>query len=205
MKKAISISILCVLLVCWLTSCININISTTYPSETVTTPPPHNDTISQMPSVPESSVTEPSNGYVFEEIPVSYGSAPLEINTEGTGGYYFVLDPISLYCGGDSANDFHKYRAELMAKYSTMQFYVHGESTIETQIPLGEYEIYYATGDTWYGEDDLFGEDTVYMKCDGTFLFSCDEYGSNGWILTLTPVINGNLDTDEISEKDFPK
>lgn len=197
MKKAIPISILCVLLVGWLTSCININI---YPSETVTTPPPHSDTISQKPSVPE-----PSNGYVFEEISVSYGSAPLEINTEGTSGYYFVLDPISLYCGGDSASDFDKTRTELMAKYSTMQFYVHGESTIETQIPLGEYEIYYATGETWYGEDDLFGEDTVYIKCDGTFLFSCDEYGSNGWTLTLTPVINGNLDTDEISEKDFPK
>lgn len=140
----------------------------------------------------------PSNGHTFQNIDIIEGSAPLTINTVGTGGYYFVLDPLWISYGGDSPRK--QQYAELSAKYSYIKIYVKAGSTVQMQIPLGEYEIYYATGDKWYGEDALFGEDTVYSKCDDTFVFS----QAYGWTLELTPIINGNLDVDKIDKKDFP-
>lgn len=146
---------------------------------------------------------EPKNGYLFEEITGWECVAPLTIETSGDGGYYFVIDPIKLYSADNS--EFADTRSELAAKYFFMRFYVNAGNKVELKVPLGEYEIYYAYGATWYGEEYLFGSDTVYYKCDDTFIFKESSNGFNGWTLSLTPTVNGNLDTDIIIEADFPK
>lgn len=143
-------------------------------------------------------IPEPNNGYIFDEISIVDGTAPLTIETIGTGGYYLVLDPITLFYEGDDS--FNQTRTEMNAKYSYTKFYIRAGSTVDINVPLGEYRIYYATGESWYGEDDLFGEETVYAKCDDTFVFT----ESQGWTLQLYPVTYGNLDTDTISKKEFP-
>lgn len=146
---------------------------------------------------------EPKNGYVFEEITGWECVAPLTIETAGEGGYYFVIDPIKFPASREG--DFVDYRAELLAKHSYMRFYADAGSSVTINVPLGEYEIYYAHGTSWYGEEHLFGPDTTYFKCDDTFLFEEASNGYNGWTISLTPVANGNLDTDLIGENGFPK
>lgn len=152
----------------------------------------------------------PSNGYIFEEITVYEGVAPLTIDTSGEDGYYFVLDPIQFDLDESQYSDeftfeFESYRAQHYADISELRFYVRGGNSVELLVPLGTYELYYATGSVWYGEENLFGRNTTYQKCDDTFEFTKDSSGYNGWTLTLYPVENGNMDTDIINEEDFPK
>lgn len=113
--------------------------------------------------------------------------APLEIKSSGNDNYYIVLSPV----------DFEARRN------GAMSFYLSGKK-LETDVPIGEYEIYCACGDTWYGTEHKFGAYTSYFKFDDTFEFSEDEDGTYGWTLTLYKVSNGNLSTDSIGADDFP-
>ena len=123
------------------------------------------------------------NGQILEW-PSSKCVAPLEVNTTGTYGYYIYLEDTS------GTND--------------MAFYVKGGKSAEISVPVGTYEIYYATGKTWYGKEYLFGEDTSTYKCDETFRFYFDGYYYNGYTIDLYTQSNGNLDTTPIPENQFP-
>ena len=142
----------------------------------------------------------PAHGYVFEDIGLT-PVAPFSVT--GSGDFYLVLDPVDLSVHADKGVG--SARLDLLQGYSFLRVFVRSGMTFETDVPLGKYEVYYATGDTWYGEEHLFGPDTQYYKCDGTFDFTEDSEGYNGWTLTLTAVSNGNLDTDSIPEFAFPK
>ena len=145
-------------------------------------------------------VAKPFHGEIFEEFTIE-GLAPFSVT--GTGDIYLVLDPIDL---SDSVEiGVGEQQASLDEKYMEMRVFLRSGMTFETDVPLGKYEVYYATGDAWYGEEHLFGPDTQYYKCDEIFNFTMDDEGYNGWTLTLTAVFNGNLDTDSISAGDFPK
>lgn len=144
----------------------------------------------------EPSLPTPGNGYVFEGITADYESSTLTITTVAPVGHYFILDPIRLYCS-PFADSFEQNRAELHAKYGYIKFYANGESTVEIEIPWGEYKIYYATGENWYGEEELFGNDTIYSKCYRTFTFT------NSTEFTLR-IPNANLSIEKIDANEFP-
>lgn len=129
------------------------------------------------------------NGEILTE-PLAEAVAPLTIKTSGAGGYYIRLEPL-----GD-------LEAQL---FNLMAFYVEGGNNAEVLVPLGTYEIYYATGETWFGETYYFGMNTQYYKCDETFEFTQDPQTVTGYTLTLYPVTGGNMDTDPISKEDFPQ
>ena len=129
--------------------------------------------------------TPPINGHIFL-YPEENRVAPLTIKTTGDEYYYFVLTKIG-------------------STKKMMSFFGHGGETIRVKVPLGAYKLYFATGKTWYGIDDLFGEDTVYRKCDSTFSFTDNYESYSGWTVTLYPVVDGNMDTVTVSETDFPK
>ncbi len=149
-------------------------------------------------------VDEPNNGYMFTH-PRNECVAPFTVNSSIAGSCYVVLDAISLDSNTDSNTSYFEQMMNKHALGGRICFYVRAESVAEIKVPLGEYEVFYATGDTWYGKDHLFGPDTRYYKCDDTFSFTETSEGYNGWTISLTPVLNGNLDTDEISEADFPQ
>ena len=129
--------------------------------------------------------TRPWSGRILQ-YPSTDRVAPLTVKTSGLSDYYIFLKHTSI-------------------KSRSMAFYVQGGTSIDIDVPLGEYEIYYATGYTWYGLDNLFGSDTTYYKCEDTFPFTYLSNTYNGWTLTLYAVSNGNMDTERIDASDFPK
>lgn len=122
-----------------------------------------------------------SNGEVVNK-PVSARRCPFSVEVKGEDAYYICMKSLV-----NSAN--------------TMAFMVKPGSFVELDVPSGTYEIYYATGKSWYGVDHKFGLETAYYKCDGTFYFA----ETSGWALELYKQANGNMDTDKISASDFPQ
>lgn len=136
--------------------------------------------------VPEESITPqplPATGHVLSDNG-EQGVAPLSVETKGAQNYCIKLKCIN---NGEDA----------------IFFFVRGGDTAEIDVPLGTYELYYATGEYWYGTDLLFGAETAYYKADDTFHFYESKDSINGWTVTLYAQRNGNLDTKLISADDF--
>lgn len=129
--------------------------------------------------------TPPAHGKLLK-YPEKDAVAPLEIQTSGTGYYYFVLTIL-----GDKDRPI-------------MSFFAHAGKSVEVEVPFGKYDLYYAYGDTWYGAEDLFGDNTIREKCEDPLFFGYDGESYTGWTLTLYPVKDGNLDTVYVSEDEFP-
>jgi len=84
-----------------------------------------------------------------------------------------------------------------------LSVFVHGGRTVEFDVPLGTYQIKYASGDRWYGPVHLFGPSTAYSKADSSFDFRVDGNRVSGYTLTLYTVVNGNLHTSRIAPEEF--
>ena len=107
--------------------------------------------------------------------------------------------------GINSASDAN-YLVKLVDAFSkaeVMTVFVRGGFPVEVKVPLGTYEIRYASGNFWYGYEHLFGPDTSYAKADQTFDFQVVGNRVSGFTLTLYKVRNGNLHTSQISARDF--
>ncbi|MEC9488119.1 MAG: hypothetical protein UMV23_01390 [Halanaerobium sp.] len=125
----------------------------------------------------------PKNGtvnYYSEEKKI----APLEIRTEE--GNYYLLKLVNVE--GDK---------------TVLDVFIHGGKTVNIEVPLGTYEIRYASGEKWYGYEYLFGDNTMYTKAEGLFEFMVENNQVYGYILTLYSVTNGNLATNPIAPEDF--
>jgi hypothetical protein len=81
--------------------------------------------------------------------------------------------------------------------------FVRGGQPTEVMVPVGTYEIRYASGTTWYGESYLFGPDTAYTKTDEDFDFRRTPNGYSGYTVTLYKVERGNLSTSPLQPEDF--
>lgn len=112
------------------------------------------------------------------------GLAPFKVNTSGDG--YYLVKLVERATGQDA-----------------FLLFLHGGRSAEIDVPLGTYEMRYASGDTWYGMTDLFGEDTVYSKSDSVLSFANDGYQYTGHEVTLYTVRHGNMRTRRIGKSDF--
>lgn len=83
--------------------------------------------------------------------------------------------------------------------------YVSQASSVEVKAPLGEYKLYYATGETWYGVEYRFGIGTDYFTSNEKFVFYQDDNYIYGTELTIRAVSGGNLTIIEIPEDEFPE
>ncbi len=91
-----------------------------------------------------------------------------------------------------------------------MALYIRGGESFETLVPLGTYEIRYAAGHMWFGEDVLFGKDrpsgtnvTHFSKADKLFKFDFDGESYSGFTVELIMQLNGNLPVSTISAQEF--
>lgn len=129
-------------------------------------------------------VTPPHTGTILR-MPLEERVAPLRIHTSGSGYYYYVLSKVG-------TNTVY------------MSFFGKAGETVDVDVPVGTYDLYYTYGETWYGTAHLFGEKAFYGKCDRTMSFTSDADGYSGFELTLYAVQNGNMDTEKIKQSDFP-
>lgn len=140
---------------------------------------------------------EAKNGEILHE-PSAEKIAPLTIKASDSKNYY-----VFLRCTGyDTPRGYGLDDAGCRA--NDMSFYVKNGSSVSVNVPLGLYEIYYATGNTWYGEGHLFGNETARYKCNEEFEFYVDGDYVEGYALTLYAVPNGNMDTEKVPENEFP-
>lgn len=79
-----------------------------------------------------------------------------------------------------------------------LSFYVRKNTTVTVNVPCEYLYVYFASGETWYGYNHLFGENTAYSKDDKILDFT-----NYTWEYTLYPVTNGNFTQTEISENEF--
>lgn len=84
-----------------------------------------------------------------------------------------------------------------------MTIFVRSGTTVEVEVPLGTYEVRYASGEIWYGYEYLFGPETSYSKADKTFTFEVVNNQIRGFTITLYKVTHGNLPTSMINPSDF--
>jgi DNA-directed RNA polymerase subunit RPC12/RpoP len=126
----------------------------------------------------------PLNGTV-ERSHLGEPVAPLRVVTRDQGQHYFVK-----VCNWT--------KGELIA---TM--FVHAGSTAEAKMPLGQFQIKYATGTTWYGPDHCFGPQTAYHKADSRFHFQQVGREMRGFTIELFLQPNGNLRTNAIRREEF--
>lgn len=83
-----------------------------------------------------------------------------------------------------------------------MVFIRSGES-VNLFVPLGSYDLRYATGETWYGYEDLFGPTTAFFKTDSKMEFKQSGNTFQGHTIELIPRANGNLQTSKINKNNF--
>lgn len=138
------------------------------------------------PAIETGRLATPTTG-IIERYDSTESLAPLEIHTRRGSGNYYVK--ISRIVGN---------RLIL----SRTAFIRDGE-TLETTVPLGNYEIRYAIGDNWYGTNRHFGKSTSYAKADDVFSFQETSRGYSGFTVELHRQINGNLETDPLTAEEF--
>jgi hypothetical protein len=86
---------------------------------------------------------------------------------------------------------------------TVMTIFVRSGSTVNVDVPLGNYKFKYASGIKWYGYKHLFGPDTSFNMADRTFNFIKIGYRISGYTVTLYKVFNGNLRTYNIDASQF--
>ena len=163
---------------------------------TITPFPTFAPRVSLPPLSGSSALPQPvlvSNGEIVKDTSLEQ-LAPLTVETSGVKSYYVFLKCLSVSGAG-----FH------LPSAGDMSFYVTSGQSAEVLVPLGEYEVYYATGETWYGPEIKFGSGTEYFKCGKTLSFVETLSGYSGWTMTLYPVYNGNLETETLTAAEFPE
>jgi hypothetical protein len=111
--------------------------------------------------------------------------APLSIKTSsGDSYYYYVL-------------------LKTVSGSKVISVFIYPGRTVDVDVPLGAYYLYYAVGEKWYGTSYLFGPDTIYSQADEVFDFYETSQGVNGYSVELILQTGGNLSTSQADASDF--
>ena len=178
--------VLCVIVVTMLFALFAAEITTDSQKNSVTSvKPPAPPSSVNTPVVFDQPVIEfPANGY-YTNHTGSIGLAPLSIKTPAGDDYYFIL-----------------LRSSPKGEVAVTTYIYAGE-TVEILVPLGDYTMHYAVGKVWYGEEYLFGPDTVYTNVDKIFKFYETDDSYVGHTIELIMQFGGNLNTVPGSSSDF--
>jgi hypothetical protein len=114
------------------------------------------------------------------------GVAPLEVKTNFGANYFIKLIDVD-------------------TKQIKMSAFIEGGKTFKILVPLGSYQLKYATGKVWMGENHYFGPNglTSYSKTNAIFDFTKNHQGYSGYTVELILQSHGNLSTEQISSDDF--
>lgn len=112
------------------------------------------------------------------------GVAPLEIKVSYGSNYWIQI-------------------VNIQTDKELASYFIRSGDILNIRLPVGNYKIKYAYGQTWFGEENLFGKNTNYAEADETMNFNFDGYSYNGYTIELIQQINGNLNTFGISKEQF--
>lgn len=98
----------------------------------------------------------PENGYIFYDNGAAKKSK-IVITSDGDSAYYIKL------VNPDTGDDI-------------VRFFVRPGEKVSVKVPAGNYQLKYCYGETWYGEEHLFGEDTIIQDYPDLFEFSSTYY-----------------------------
>lgn len=189
-KKLIIWSIIAIIFIFAVTKCSDDNSSTTTSnssstsytqsdSSTTTTPE-----VEKEPEIVYEEVEKPANGTVshnYDPYGANTSVLTIKLPSYETDTYYFL-------------------KLENSTTGEIIQsVFIHPGKTQSIYVPCGTYELKYACGKTWYGNEHLFGENGGYSKSDELVTF---EQGYE-YELTLSAVVGGNFSTDDIDLGDF--
>jgi len=140
---------------------------------------------------------------LLEIVPLTDVKIPV-LKISGVIGSTLVGPRIATFAVTSSHDsDFYLKLRDPLNKEVQLRMYIPAKSTIKTKVPLGTYEVVYASGDEWYGERDLFGDTTVFKKGGELLTFSRVGNKVLGKTLSLVQVTNGNFQSTFIGEDDF--
>jgi hypothetical protein len=78
-----------------------------------------------------------------------------------------------------------------------------GSGEVSVRVPLGTFELRYATGPLWQNEKELFGPGTRCFRADRLLTFQKENHEVCGYIAELAPQVFGNTTRTRISPEDF--
>ena len=162
------------------------------------------DGVQSPESAPTQTMQPPSlrpvsieNGHILRT-PSYKCVCPFTVSVSGTNGYYVYLE--YLFTPPQSTVE----REHTVGSENDIAFYVSPGSSVDINVPIGVYKLYYASGETWYGPKYKFGDETHYFSSNDLLEFYADSEYYNGVTLELWAQVGGNYNTETIDEKDFP-
>ena len=134
------------------------------------------------------AVSRPRTGIYRNYARSSNLVAPLEIRTAVGANYFIKLE-------------------DSVTREPVQTFFIRGGQTMQSNVPLGHFILKYATGNSWCGEDEMFGTETEFHKADVVLRFARQDsdhgYTMIGHTVELILQANGNLQTSRISREAF--
>jgi hypothetical protein len=113
-----------------------------------------------------------------------------------------VLAPLKVVTAPNSPNYYVKV-VNWETHAPKLVFFVRSGETASVRVPVGVYEVRFAAGEKWYGEEYLFGPATAYSKADARFDFRAEDGKVDGFTVELIKQISGNLNETAIGPADF--
>lgn len=148
---------------------------------------------------PEKSATQPQRQAASETPALSPQPFPAGIRLARQ------TDPMAPFAL-TTPDDGHLYYAKLVdlrTNQTAAHIFMRGGERREFDVPLGTFELRYASGTTWYGEKDLFGPQTVRSKADRLMEFRVEGDTVTGRQVRLIKQAGGNLSTSRVGADQF--
>ena len=114
---------------------------------------------------------------------------------------YSGIAPFNISVASDK--NFYVKLRRINDSTDVMTILVKRGDTFIGKAPLGVFELVYASGNNWYGEDLIFGPSTQYQQSDNDFVFRKEGRTIKGKTITLKPVRDGNMRTRKVSADQF--
>ena len=153
----------------------------------ITTEPTPTPTPTPEPTPDYPPVDRPETGRL-ESAAKTKGVAPFKIFTEKET---------------ENASDFYLKLVDAESGNTVYVFYVRSGETLDVKVALGTYVLRYASGETWYGPEHLYGPRTRYAEGGDPLAFSQSGNMVYGNSVTLYTVLGGNFDTKNIDAGGF--
>lgn len=131
------------------------------------------------------------------------GTCPFTVKAGNDSNYYIYLEYQYAPSNSTTPRELKRYASKPYK--GDIAFYLEKGKSYKIEVPVGVYKLFYATGDTFYGRQLRFGDETRCYTSDELLDFYCDGEYYNGHTITLYAVTDGNFDTDEIPESSFPE